>query len=109
MGFQEQIKNEPQIHADERRSIQSSFVWSAFICVHLRPKSMSLTSEQSSTDAHDQLDPKSFGEAKDESQLMSLRSRIDESCKWPCLVFFATGTGWLVIGSLFALVASIKL
>ncbi len=59
--------------------------------------------------ADDRLDPKSFGQAQSDPTTMSMRSLIDESCKWPCLVFFTTGTAWLVIGSLFALVASIKL
>jgi len=70
---------------------------------------MSLTADQHHGETGDRLDPKSFGEIKDESALMSMRGRIDDSCRLPCLVFFATATAWLVLGSLLALIASIKL
>jgi cytochrome c oxidase cbb3-type subunit 1 len=46
----------------------------------------------------------------DDTSLFALeRARIDASCKGPVLVWFCCGVFWLLLGSLFALIASIKL
>jgi cytochrome c oxidase cbb3-type subunit 1 len=37
------------------------------------------------------------------------RARIDESCRLPVLLFFASSVFWLVVGSLLAIIASIKM
>jgi len=34
---------------------------------------------------------------------------IDASCRWPLMVFFGKGVGWLMIGSLLLLISSIKM
>ncbi|MBU6401571.1 MAG: hypothetical protein KGS61_14735, partial [Verrucomicrobia bacterium] len=36
----------------------------------------------------------------------ALLAEIDASCKWPVLLFFACGLAWLMLGTLFALIAS---
>ncbi len=39
----------------------------------------------------------------------ALRAAIDRSCRWPVLIYFGTAIIWLVVGSIFALIASFKL
>ena len=34
---------------------------------------------------------------------------IDASCRWPLILFFGKGTGWLVLGTLLLLISSIKM
>jgi cytochrome c oxidase cbb3-type subunit 1 len=48
--------------------------------------------------------------SSDDKSLFALeRARIDASCKRPVLVWFAFGLFWLLLGSLLALIASIKM
>lgn len=48
--------------------------------------------------------------SSDDKSLFALeRARIDASCKKPVLVWFAFGLFWLLLGSLLALIASIKM
>lgn len=76
---------------------------------------MSRKSEESSTPtieperAGDRLDP--GGIHTDETQLsLELdRQAIDRSCKYPVLLFFASSVVWLMVGTILALIASIKL
>jgi len=42
-------------------------------------------------------------------QLFRERAYLDSSCKLPCLVFFTASIVWLILGTIFALVASMKL
>ncbi len=42
-------------------------------------------------------------------EIVSERARIDESCAVPCLVWFASSLFWLLVATVFGLVASLKL
>ena len=47
--------------------------------------------------------------ADDKRAFAEERARIDASCRGPVLVFFASSVFWLLLGSILALTASIKL
>ena len=55
----------------------------------------------------DRLDPPAFGGA--ESTELALRGEIDRSCRGPVLAFYGSAVFWLIIGTILALLASIKL
>jgi len=58
----------------------------------------------------DRLDPAAFADAAaSERDVAPLRAAIDRSCRGPVLWFFGSAVTWLIIGTVFALLASIKL
>ncbi|MEM8883274.1 MAG: cbb3-type cytochrome c oxidase subunit I [Planctomycetota bacterium] len=42
-------------------------------------------------------------------KLPEIRSEIDRSCSMPCLAWFASSMFWLIVGTIFAIIASIKM
>jgi cytochrome c oxidase cbb3-type subunit 1 len=54
------------------------------------------------------LSPESGSDAAKQTFALE-RALIDESARWPVLFFFATSLFWLLVGTLFALIASYKL
>jgi cytochrome c oxidase cbb3-type subunit I len=59
--------------------------------------------------AADRLEPAAFGQVFDEAEIRTQRVEIDESCRWPVMSFFVSGLAWLAIGSVLALITSIKM
>ncbi len=59
--------------------------------------------------AGDMLDPASMRASQDQEQLVSERQQIDASCRAPVTLFIGSAVGWLMVGTLFGLLASIKL
>lgn len=57
----------------------------------------------------DRLDPEGMRHQLDAQKLISERQAIDASCRWPVLLFFASSVFWLLVGTVLALLASIKL
>ncbi len=57
----------------------------------------------------DQLDPDSMARVLDQRQQASQRALIDASCKVPVLLFYGSAVFWLLIGTVLALISSIKL
>jgi cytochrome c oxidase cbb3-type subunit I len=57
----------------------------------------------------DRLDPAGLQAQTDQAQLLSERQAIDASCKSPVLLFYASSVLWLLVGTVLALIASIKL
>ena len=58
-------------------------------------------------ETHDQLSPEQLAEQK--RQYAIERAAIDRSCRLPVLVYFGSSICWLLIGSILAILASIKL
>lgn len=58
--------------------------------------------------AGDRLDPAGM-RAHDSVQLAGEREAIDRSCRIPVMLFFGSSVCWLIVGTLLALLASIKL
>ncbi len=57
----------------------------------------------------DRLDPPGFEMTIDQADLAAQRAEIDRSCRWPVLFFYGSATAWLLVGTVLALIASIKL
>lgn len=57
----------------------------------------------------DRLDPESFATSLRDDGLTLTRAEIDRSCRYPVLLFFASAAFWLLVGTVLALLASIKL
>jgi cytochrome c oxidase cbb3-type subunit 1 len=53
--------------------------------------------------------PKGHPDASPPHDPIEVRRRIDRSCRAPVVFFFASATAWLLIGSVLALVASMKM
>lgn len=68
----------------------------------------SMTQERSAVPG-DQLDPPSFALSLDERTLAVSRAEIDRSCRYPVLLFYASAVFWLLVGTVLALISSIKL
>jgi len=49
------------------------------------------------------------GDVQDTAGRRAQLAEIDASCRWPVLYFFLSGLGWLLLGTLLALVTSMKL
>jgi len=56
----------------------------------------------------DRLDPQGI-HAQDTAQLLSERQAIDASCRAPVLLFMGSAVVWLMVGTVLALLASIKM
>ena len=56
----------------------------------------------------DRLDPAGLAQQADADQI-SERQVIDRSCRGPVILFFVSATFWLIVGTILALLASIKL
>ncbi len=53
--------------------------------------------------------PSHDGASIDEQTLAAQRAEIDASCRVPVLLFYGSATFWLIVGTVFGLVSSIKL
>lgn len=56
----------------------------------------------------DMLDPASMRADHDQAQLVSERQAIDASCRAPVLMFLGSSVAWLLVGTIFGLLASLK-
>ena len=59
--------------------------------------------------AGDRLDPAGMRSDQDQAALAAERALIGRSCKFPVLLFLGSSVFWLIIGTILALLASIKL
>lgn len=64
---------------------------------------------QASTDTHTPAITDESTHREDASRLAPLRARIDRSCAVPCIVFFASSLFWLMVGTILALITSLKM
>ncbi len=59
--------------------------------------------------AGDRLDPAGMAAREDAAALAGERQKIDQSCKYPVLLFLGSSVFWLMVGTILALLASTKL
>ena len=69
---------------------------------------MSVHASAESETVGDRLDPKGI-HAQDSRALVTDRQAIDASCRGPVLLFMGSSVVWLLVGTVLALLASIKL
>ena len=70
-------------------------------------RSPSETAEHESTG--DMLDPASMRAPQNDAQFLAERRAIDASCKYPVTLFIAGAVFWLIVATVFGLLAAIKL